>query len=121
MVDWPLLMLGELSQDAARVISIGLILIVLALLIGMPGLYWLRRIRQRLQDQSGPAFTGEEIERLRASNQLTEEEFSRLRRLALGLDVPQRRKNGFSAAGRSGGDEGTERGEGQGNGPAQKD
>ena len=74
------------SQGDAVGIVIWLSLLILAGLGGIQVLLWLRRrLRVEKDRPASVGFSPEELRELRQRGQLTDEEFSRLRRAALGL------------------------------------
>lgn len=84
-------MFGHVAPMPAQAGSLQSILIVcgllmLVLLAGLGALMWLRR-RMRAADEGGrtEAFSVESLERMRLEGRITDEEFKRLRRQALGL------------------------------------
>ena len=65
--------------------------LILALMALYLGLVWLRRrFRRSSGGPAGPGFTIDELEAMRASGQLSDGEFRRLRSLALGLSAGAR-------------------------------
>lgn len=83
-----------LGPQALRIVLWSLAVLAAFLLGGAVVFYWLKR-RLLSDDESDrpPGFTLESLERLRDEGQLTEEEFRRLRKSALGLDVGTDRRH----------------------------
>jgi len=111
-------MLLEATSDLGRHLAVGGLLIAGLVVIGGVVIPWLRRRFHPLAppDVRAPAggFGMERIEALRRAGELSDEEFHRLRRLALGLDAEgTKADNCTSSHPRKGDDdEGTARAEG---------
>ena len=78
-------MLLATSQDMAELLLWGVVLIGLLVALGCV-VMWVRR-KMKASPASEEAFSIKQLERLRESGQLTDEEFRQLRLIALGLST----------------------------------
>lgn len=82
-------LLGEIGADwAFRMLFWGLVLLTLCVVSGLV-LLWLRRRMAKADNSSLVSFSIEALEDMRASGQLSEEEFRRLRRTVLPLGMQE--------------------------------
>lgn len=97
--------LSEMDPSAYKAIIAGLVLIVL-LLGAWPVLLWLRRraLIREYGDRPG-GFSMEDLEELRRTGRISDEEFSRIRRSLLGLPPASPETDGDSSAPPSGDDD----------------
>lgn len=90
--------------------GVGLILVISVLGFGLSALRrWHHRTRD--QDAEDPGFSIEQIENLRETGRISDEEFASLRRVALGLDEPSRPADNSVTSGNQPADEDTMQGE----------
>lgn len=109
---------AEKTFGSAYLFVAGGVFILLTLLLGLLIIPWIRR-RYRWDDEPGPALDIESLERSLREGLITDEEFRRLRRIALGLDIkPANPDNSASSAPVGGDDEETETPPAEGSGPA---
>lgn len=73
------------SEELGDVLIIGIIGIVAIVLVAGPVIFWLRRRALMGDGGAEPGFSVERLQELRASGEISEEEFQQLRRATLGL------------------------------------
>lgn len=102
--------LSDLSVSVRYAIIYAGVLMAAAVVLGVFVLWARRRMlsaRQVSQGQSGKGFTIENLEALRRDGQISDEEFSRLRRVALGLGEAGDKSNTCPSSPPLKGDDGT--------------
>jgi len=82
--------LSGLALSAATAVVVRGIILILVLLGSAAGFYWARRalLKPRRQDELSPpaGFSMAHLEKMLQAGRISKEEFSRLRRMALGLE-----------------------------------
>ena len=86
MPERPALLAQSAAQQVLPLLIWGVVLLVVLSLAGMAILWIQRRLKPR-GDKSSPPLSFEALEAMRASGQLSEDEFRRLRRITLSLDA----------------------------------
>ena len=89
-----------MSSSTRAVLLAGTILLPVAVLLFLVVLPWLRRryLSGSTGQEAAEGFCIEDLERMRRSGQISENEFRRLRRAALGLDMPAGGKDNSSSS-----------------------
>lgn len=89
------------SYEAVQVIVVGCVLVVVIVAVGVPLGRWLRREFHPSgwnRPRRHGAFSAEELESMRASGELSDEEFRALRRAAMGLDAKAPRRDNSASS-----------------------